>query len=151
MFLPGEFHGQKSLVGYSPWGCKESDVTERLTHTCTPKNHLWRITWDSYSGPPIITQADIWTKSDQHVHLSHAWTSSQSITCMCVVMKLLYDSEWLKNKFMGEYKYINTTAELHPSSQWLERHLGDITWAQKWQRIILRTAQTWVTWQHKIG
>ena len=23
-------HGQKSLVGYSPWGCKESDMTERL-------------------------------------------------------------------------------------------------------------------------
>ena len=25
LFLPGEFHGQRSLVGYSPWGCKESD------------------------------------------------------------------------------------------------------------------------------
>jgi len=25
VFLPGEFHGQKSLVGYSPWGCKESE------------------------------------------------------------------------------------------------------------------------------
>ena len=25
--------GQRSLVGYSPWGCKESDTTERLTHT----------------------------------------------------------------------------------------------------------------------
>ena len=32
-FLPGEFHGQRSLAGYSPWGCKESDTTERLTHT----------------------------------------------------------------------------------------------------------------------
>ena len=29
VFLPGEFHGQRSLVGYSPWGPKESDVTER--------------------------------------------------------------------------------------------------------------------------
>ena len=26
--LPGEFHGQKSLVSYSPWGCKESGMTE---------------------------------------------------------------------------------------------------------------------------
>jgi len=33
LFLPGEFHGQRSLVGYSPWGCKESDITERLTFT----------------------------------------------------------------------------------------------------------------------
>ena len=26
----GESHGQRSLAGYSPWGCKESDMTERL-------------------------------------------------------------------------------------------------------------------------
>ena len=26
-------HGQRSLVGYSPWGLKESDTTERLTHS----------------------------------------------------------------------------------------------------------------------
>ena len=26
--LPGEPHGQRSLVGYSPWGCTESDMTE---------------------------------------------------------------------------------------------------------------------------
>ena len=30
VFLPGESHGQRSLGGYSPWGCKESDTTERL-------------------------------------------------------------------------------------------------------------------------
>ena len=28
VFLPGEFHGQRSLAGYSPWGHKESDMTE---------------------------------------------------------------------------------------------------------------------------
>ena len=30
VFLPGESHGWRSLVDYSPWGCKESDTTERL-------------------------------------------------------------------------------------------------------------------------
>ena len=30
-FWPGEFHGQTSLVDYSPWGRKESDKTEQLT------------------------------------------------------------------------------------------------------------------------
>ena len=30
VFLPGKSHGQRSLVGYSPWGRKESDTTERL-------------------------------------------------------------------------------------------------------------------------
>ena len=28
LFLPGESHGQRSLVGFSPWGHKESDLTE---------------------------------------------------------------------------------------------------------------------------
>ena len=32
VFLAGESHGQRSLVGYSPWGLKESDTTKRLTH-----------------------------------------------------------------------------------------------------------------------
>ena len=30
VFLPGKFHGQRSLVGYSPWGRKECDMTEWL-------------------------------------------------------------------------------------------------------------------------
>jgi len=30
VFLPGEFHGQRNLVGYSPWGLKESDTTEQV-------------------------------------------------------------------------------------------------------------------------
>ena len=33
VFLPGESHGQKNLVGYSPRGRKESDMTERLHFT----------------------------------------------------------------------------------------------------------------------
>ena len=31
VFWPREFHGQRSLAGYSPWGCKESDMTEQLS------------------------------------------------------------------------------------------------------------------------
>ena len=27
VFLPGKSYGQMSLVGYSPWGCKELDIT----------------------------------------------------------------------------------------------------------------------------
>ena len=30
VFFPGKFHGQRSLVSYSPWGCKGSDTTEWL-------------------------------------------------------------------------------------------------------------------------
>ena len=33
IFCAGEFHEQISLAGYSPWGHKESDTTDQLTHT----------------------------------------------------------------------------------------------------------------------
>ena len=33
VFLPGEFHGQRSLVGYSPRGLRELDATERLIYS----------------------------------------------------------------------------------------------------------------------
>ena len=33
LFLPGKFHGQRSLAGYSPWGYKELDMIEQLTYT----------------------------------------------------------------------------------------------------------------------
>ena len=37
-FLPGESHGQRSLAGYSPWGCKESNTTEQLDNK---KQNFW--------------------------------------------------------------------------------------------------------------
>ena len=49
VLLPGKFHGQRSLVCYSPWGHKEWDTTERLhslTHLCF---HLWN--W-GFPGTP---------------------------------------------------------------------------------------------------
>ena len=35
VFLPGEFHGQRSLAGYSPWDCEELDTTKQLSLTLT--------------------------------------------------------------------------------------------------------------------
>ena len=65
VFLLGEVHGQRSLAGYSPWGCKELDTTEPLTlslfHTfrkekcqkemATHSSILaWRIPWTEEPG-----------------------------------------------------------------------------------------------------
>ena len=40
IFLPGKSHGQRSLVGYSPWGRKISDTTDLLHfHFYSSNNH----------------------------------------------------------------------------------------------------------------
>ena len=44
VFLPGESHGWRSLVGYSPWGLKESDTTERLHFLCW----VWILNWGEW-------------------------------------------------------------------------------------------------------
>ena len=60
VFLPGESHGQRSLVGYSPWGRKESDTTQQLTLLLSPSYRIisvssfllsdWRLlTWSPWN------------------------------------------------------------------------------------------------------
>ena len=46
--LPGEFHGQRSLAGYGPWGRKESDTTERLS-TVSDFSHLLKQCLDLFN------------------------------------------------------------------------------------------------------
>ena len=45
VFWPGKSHGQRSLVDYSPWGRKESDMTERLHFhfLCLQFLHSWAL------------------------------------------------------------------------------------------------------------
>ena len=51
VFLPGEFHGQRILAGYSPWGCKESDTTEQLRHKL-----IYRTEADLYQKQLTVTR-----------------------------------------------------------------------------------------------
>ena len=51
----GEFHGQRSLAGYSPWGLKELDKTEQLTHTHTLITGLGE-GWNGASVPAFQVQ-----------------------------------------------------------------------------------------------
>ena len=46
VFLPGESHGQRSLLGYSPWSHEESDKTENT--------HIHKYCYDSCYGSLLI-------------------------------------------------------------------------------------------------
>ena len=51
VLLPGKSHGQRSLVGFSPWDCKELDTTEAIEHPCTQEHFCYIIIpllWKSY-------------------------------------------------------------------------------------------------------
>ena len=57
VFLPGESHGQTSLTGYSPWGCKELDATE-CTHTHSHKYNFL-----------VFTQGNF----EKFIYISFSW------------------------------------------------------------------------------
>ena len=50
IFLPGKSHGRRSLVGYSPRGCKESDTTELLHFHF----HSWETLWTARRSNQLI-------------------------------------------------------------------------------------------------
>ena len=57
VFLPGKSHGQRRLTGYSPWGHKESDTTERAqVHTYIRVVRLKRLnSWGASTVSPLYT------------------------------------------------------------------------------------------------
>ena len=54
VFLPGKFHGKKSLMGYSPWGCKQSDMTERLELSLSKIKPAIKGKMRDFPGGPVV-------------------------------------------------------------------------------------------------
>ena len=52
VFLPGESYGQRSLAGYSPCGCKESDTTETTQHNTASTAFIGRT--DDKAEAPML-------------------------------------------------------------------------------------------------
>ena len=69
VFLPGEPHGQRSLVGYSPRGRKESDTTERL-HSLT--HHSGREKQVGLHNKPV------WRVQGSEKHMVHNGKNANS-------------------------------------------------------------------------
>ena len=59
VFLPGKFQEQRSLAGYSPWSCKESDMTEQLT----------------------VSLSLLYTDKIFYTHFPHSSQQSQQVYC----------------------------------------------------------------------
>ena len=75
-YLPGEFHGQKSLAGYNPWGLKELDTTEQLTLSFSlfyVKNEKmgWERTFELVEGRRGILESPSQRESPRQAPLFH--------------------------------------------------------------------------------
>ena len=94
VFLPGESHGQRSLKGYSPQGCTESDTTEWLstyTHQQSPyvKLNIFFICWKKK------VLLDYWSALDKQLWkfyfpLSFSWVIDLKSKDFLYLLKITY-------------------------------------------------------------
>ena len=111
LLLSGEFHGQRSLAGYSPWGRKELDITEWLTlslsnikrRNCSvvysPCRHLWLEHARSCAASdsekrtlyqPTVTRVLAWLKHFSRITFKQWCALGRNESSPCPSVHLLY-------------------------------------------------------------
>ena len=132
-FLPGESNGQRSLVGYGPWGCKESDTTERLHshfHSQVDATGPSQTQWLMLPPGPRpckvhVNLGSLWMKPGT---VMHKWQPKPLIlvtwsepTCSFLGPSLLYQATWIlvyeaaKHRRVAWWGRWLTGAPLHPT------------------------------------
>ena len=134
VFLPGKFHGQRSLAGYSPWGLKESDTTEteqskhqRCEHLDVKKKSFWNLPGISY-----FTSREISSKS----FLEAARTVWFSLSCFSSVQENLEVPRiwghvaglqcWASKTLSGETLTVLDTTSTLPIISLMKDHFPEI-------------------------
>ena len=118
VFLLGELNEQRSLVGYSPWGLKESDMTEGLTLEFFP---LWQLALRFSLEKPLPQCAN-------HLELQMAWLHPSS--------KIYYFSS-LKTKIGSIEPFTQTSINQDLVSSWPQwlsirvNHKTSLKWLYK--------------------
>ena len=137
VFLPRESNGQRSLEGYSLWGCKESDMTEHVcacahtrTHTHTHTHAHWHSSTLASKIPWTEEPGRLWSMVSQRVR--HDWGTTKqtnkilSLFLMDVIHRmdlilspyLIWDSRsntWWITAFLKQFLYfLNPTFSLLP-------------------------------------
>ena len=90
VFVPGKSHGQRSLAGYSPWGRREPDVTERTARVFTQASGHW------CSPSHLTLRAFLLSVVFQSLTLSSRFNFFHFPSCYCL------SSRWRSELFAGE-------------------------------------------------
>ena len=130
--LPVKFHGQRSLVGYSPWGCKESDTTEQIhshlsIESVMPSNHLI-LCHPLLLQPLIFPSIKVFSnESALRIRWSKYWSFSFNISPAKEHSELIFRMGWLElllvqglsrvftNTRVQKHQFFSTQLSLSPT------------------------------------
>ena len=85
VFFPGKSQGQRILAGCSPWGHKESDMTEGLTQLSKLEKPLGSV-FPPFSSYPLL--------------ISHVPNYDMLLFSLCPIFKILFPSWYLENFYL---------------------------------------------------
>ena len=100
LFLPGEFHGQRILVGYSPWGHKESDTTEWLTQAKLRKG--------THGILPVANDNHEFKRFQGYFHFHLGFSLSVSSFSLVETRLILYVGLKVENTLWGRWNHITS-------------------------------------------
>ena len=111
VFLPGEFHRQRSLAGYSPWGGKESDMTERLSLSQK---------LEDYKGAFIISELEVWPRIYTCPMKIQGHLQKQSHTLeVCRPFRSSSISYWLSGESCNVLQFPWRRSQVLPNEPWM--------------------------------
>ena len=85
IFLPGKFHGQRSLAGYSPWSWRKSDITGRLN------NKFWTQSFLIKNQKEVFKFLKIYSVHFESLAKSVHWNNNYSLesyVCLCTIRNM---------------------------------------------------------------
>ena len=94
VFLPGKSHRWRSLAGYSPWGCKESDMTEDFTFTSVIRFRTW-------VGMPVFFCCNCYLIASINTQIPSLFQMSVVVVFFQLIMwtwEAFHDMFWTINK-----------------------------------------------------
>ena len=98
--LAGESHGRRSLVGYSPWGRKESDTTERLSLSLS---HL-SSNWASLVAQTVKRLPAVWETRVRSLGWEDPLEKEMAMHSSTLAWKILWTEEPGGLQFMGSQR-----------------------------------------------
>ena len=96
VFLPGESHGQSNLVGHSPCGCKESDMTEQLSLSLSRRfkffSHFVFLKTESLAFCYTKLFQVFWVIKPYHIWFKNGL--SHSVGCLFILLIVSFDAQF---------------------------------------------------------
>ena len=134
VLLPGKSHGQRSMIGHCPWGCKESDTTEPLHFPFLSfhSDHLHELDpdagkdWRQKEEEVAVDEIDSITDS-RDMNLSKL----QEIVKDTAVHGIAKSQTWLSNWTTTTYKLIAYLEYMHKTKPKSQASIYATTWYLK--------------------